>query len=310
MNEFKLSTAIAFFIFRRPECTIRSFREIAKAKPEKLFIIGDGPRTFLEKQDVIATRDIVKSIDWDCEVLRNYSEENMGCGQRIVSGLEWVFSYVDEAIIIEDDIVPSVSFFRYCQEMLDYHRSNESVFSISGCNIGFASKGTGSTYSYSNFMNMWGWATWKRAFEKIDFSIEFWPSYKESVHLKNRLNNNPTWINFWKSTLDQVYQGHLDTWDYQWIISQLFNSAYSTFPTTNMIENIGCDPQATHTVDSDFIAGKLQRREIAFPIKHPDLFEPNKAYEDYIKTAWCGLKAESKRKRLKDLLLKGLRKLF
>ncbi len=119
-----LETPVALIVFNRPETTRRVFAAIAAARPARLLLIADGPRTDrpgeVERCDEV--RKIVTSVDWPCEVLTNFAEENMGCRRRVVSGLNWVFSQVEEAIILEDDCVPDASFFPFCAEMLERYR--------------------------------------------------------------------------------------------------------------------------------------------------------------------------------------------
>ena len=97
MSRFKLTTPVAFFIFNRPDSTEKVFHEIAKAKPAKLFVIGDGPRANHtgEYKRVADTREIICRVDWDCEVITNFSESNLGCKQRVSSGIDWVFEQVE-----------------------------------------------------------------------------------------------------------------------------------------------------------------------------------------------------------------------
>ncbi len=134
MEAFNLTTPVAFIIFNRPDTTSKVFEAIKQAKPKKLLVIADGPRINKpgEAEKCKQTRAITEQIDWDCEVLRNYSENNLGCRNRVSSGIDWVFENVDEAIIIEDDCLPNPSFFRFCQELLGKYRNNDEIFLISG----------------------------------------------------------------------------------------------------------------------------------------------------------------------------------
>jgi len=136
MSDFRLTTPVVFIIFNRPDTTQVVFDEIRKAKPLKLLVIADGPRTERpgETEQCILTRAIIDQVDWKCEVLKHYSEANMGCKNRIASGLDWAFSIVEEAIILEDDCVPHQSFFQYCQELLEKYRDDKRIMMISGTN--------------------------------------------------------------------------------------------------------------------------------------------------------------------------------
>src|SRR5712692_5523584 len=132
-----LTTPVALIIFNRPETTARVFAEIAKARPSRLLLVADGPRLD-HPEDVekcTATRAIVEQVDWPCEVLTNFSEANLGCKMRPVSGINWVFENVEEAIILEDDCLPHPSFFPFCQELLERYRDDQRVMMIGGTNL-------------------------------------------------------------------------------------------------------------------------------------------------------------------------------
>ena len=132
-----MRTPVVFIIFSRPDLTARVFAEIARARPEKLLVIADGPRPDREGEDAkcAATRAIIERVDWPCEILKNYSNVNLGCGHRPATGLRWVFEQVEEAIILEDDCVPHPTFFRFCEELLEHYRDDERVMHISGDNF-------------------------------------------------------------------------------------------------------------------------------------------------------------------------------
>ena len=152
------STPVAFIIFNRPDTTKRVFAEIAKARPPKLLVIADGPRADhpADVEKCAAVRAIIDGVDWDCEVLKNYSDVNLGCKRRVSSGLDWVFDTVEEAIILEDDCLPHPTFFRFCEEMLEKYRDDKRIAMISGDNLQFGRKRTGYSYYFSRYPHIWG----------------------------------------------------------------------------------------------------------------------------------------------------------
>ena len=160
-----LKTPVAFIIFNRPSLTQIVFNTIRQAKPKQLFVIADGARFPEEKEKCQQARDIIRQVDWDCEVLANYSDVNLGCGKRISSGISWVFEHVEAAIILEDDCLPHLSFFRYCENLLDYYRDDERVMAIGGDNFQDGNKKTPYSYYFSKYPHVWGWATWRRAWK-------------------------------------------------------------------------------------------------------------------------------------------------
>jgi hypothetical protein len=169
MADFQLTTPVAFLIFNRPDTTAKVFEAIRQAKPPKLLVVADGPRP--DRPDDIekckAARGVVEQVDWDCEVLRNYSDVNLGCKKRVSSGLDWVFNTVEEEIILEDDCLPHPTFFRFCEELLDYYRHDERIMVISGDNFQFGRNCTEYSYYFSRYNHCWGWSTWRRSKELL-----------------------------------------------------------------------------------------------------------------------------------------------
>lgn len=182
MTDFKLTTPVAFIIFNRPDTTERVFAEIAKAKPQKLLVVGDGARANrnVEVAKVAACRAIIERVDWPCEVLTNFSEINLGCKVRVSSGLDWVFEQVEEAIILEDDCLPDPTFFRFCQEMLARYRDDQRIGMISGDNLQFGRRQNDESYYFTKYVHIWGWATWRdRWRDSYDVNLKKWPSIRD-----------------------------------------------------------------------------------------------------------------------------------
>lgn len=225
-----LNTPIAFLIFRRPDLTARVFAAIRQAQPRQLFIVADGARNEEENLLCQQARAVTEVIDWDCEVFRNYANENLGCRKRVSSGLDWVFAQVEEAIILEDDCLPHPSFFRYCQELLDYYREDERIWCISGDNFQDGQwRGDGSYY-FSNFNHCWGWASWRRAWNKYDHDLANWEKFRDRQYLNSILDSELE-IKYWQNTFEQLYEtGKPNTWDYPWTFTCWQNSGLTILP--------------------------------------------------------------------------------
>jgi hypothetical protein len=281
MQNFKLTTPVAFIIFNRPDVTSKVFAEIAKVRPEKLLIIADGPRKNRhdEEEKISATRAIVEKIDWDCEVLKNYSEINLGCKKRVSSGIDWVFDNVDEAIFLEDDCLPNTSFFRFCQYMLARYRYDERIMMVSGTNLAWDLP-IESDYYFSRYPHIWGWASWRRVWSEYDVSIKGLPDLLSGVDFKDSFKNKNE-FKFWKKTLIDVYEGRVDTWDAQVMYLAFANSQLTIFPSKNLITNIGFGENATHTIKNNKWTSNLPTKN--FPntddIKAPKFMIPNKIAE-------------------------------
>ncbi len=261
MENFKLTTPVAFLIFNRPDTTKEVFERIREAKPEKLYLISDAPREGREDdmEKVAETRRYVEMhIDWDCKVYKNYAEKNMGCRDRVSSGITWVLSQETRAIFLEDDIVPLPEFFRFCQEMLDAYEDNPRVMMVSGLNLVRKHK-MDTPYTFSCFSSIWGWATWRRAWEKYDVNVADWPELKKAGTLK-KVQSGFSYL-FMKRNVERVYTKKLDTWDIQWDYCRHKHRGLGIVPRENLICNIGFNREdATHTKegsDEDFSYGTM-----------------------------------------------------
>jgi len=270
MSEFHLKTPVAFIIFNRPDTTERVFAEIAKAKPPKLLVVGDGPRTNRvgEADKVALTRAIIGRVDWDCEVLTNFSDVNIGCKTRVSSGLDWVFAQVEEAIILEDDCLPDPTFFRYCQELLERYRHDQRIGMISGDNFQFGRRRNDDSYYFSKYVHIWGWASWRdRWVGSYDVLMAKWPRIRDEGWIADMVGNAKE-AAYWKKIFERVHRGEIDTWDYQWGFTNFVEGRMSILPAVNMISNIGFDENATHTTKDSELAN-LPRNTMNFPLIHP-----------------------------------------
>ncbi len=284
-----LSTPVALIIFNRPVVTQVVFDAIRKAKPQKLLIIADGPRLGKpgESEKCQAARAIVEHVDWDCEVLKNYSELNLGCKKRVSSGLDWVFSEVTEAIILEDDCLPDPSFFGFCETLLEHYRYDERIMMIGGSNFQQGISRTNYSYYFSKYTHIWGWATWRRAWQHYDVDINSWNDLKGSGLLSSLCEDSYE-QQYWADIFDRVALGMIDTWDYQWLYTSWCQGSLSIIPNTNLVSNLGFGIEATHTFgDSPF--ANLPTNNIQ-NIKHPHFVIRNREADNYTLDYHFGIK--------------------
>lgn len=265
-----LKTPVAFLIFNRPETTEKVFAEIARVKPRKLLVVADGARSEKagEAERCASARAVIERIDWDCEVFKNYSDVNLGCKRRVSSGLDWVFETVEESIVLEDDCLPSPSFFPFCEELLGRYRDDDRVMQICGSNFLKGWKRNEYSYYFSNYGPIWGWASWRRAWKFYDVEMKFWPEFREKKLFEDFCLNLEEAQQRLK-IYDKICSGEIDTWDYQWGFAKLANSGLSIIPNENLITNIGFGADATHTSAYDKFAG-LEGRVLEFPLRHPE----------------------------------------
>jgi hypothetical protein len=273
---------VVLIVFNRPATTRRVFDRIAEARPAKLLIVADGPRRDRPGEEILCqdVRDIVSAVDWPCEVLTNFSPSNLGCGQRIITGLDWAFSLVEEAIVLEDDCLPDMSFFPFCQELLERYRGDSRIAAISGTNLVEQHVTTLDDYYFSRLGGIWGWATWRSRWQTYDRYLGSWPALRRSAALAE-IFARPKDIAFWTRIFDMMFEGRgPDTWDYQWVYTNFFGNRLTIVPRVNLIINIGFGTGATNTRNED---PRLMPRlkAIKFPIKHPAAIIPARSLDDH-----------------------------
>ena len=275
MQTETLQTPVAFFVFNRPHTTRQVFDAISRARPTRLLLIADGPRHDREGEAETCrqVREIVARVDWPCEVFQNFSEKNLGCQERIISGLDWVFSLVEEAIILEDDCLPDPSFFPFCQQLLQKYREDSRVAYISGDNLVGRYGKPAYSYYFSRIGGIWGWATWRSEWKRYDRHLSDWPELRKQRMLEE-VFDEPKAVEFWTRIFDAMHENRgPDTWDYQWFYTHLKNNGLTIVPSVNLVANIGFGKGATHTTKEDarFI---LPAVSMAFPLRHPTSLIP------------------------------------
>jgi hypothetical protein len=268
-----METPVVFLIFNRPRETELVFGEIARAKPRKLLIVADGPRADRpeELKRCSEARKVLDRVDWDCEIRKNYSDVNLGCKDRVSTGLIWAFKEVEEAIILEDDTLPHSTFFRFCEELLEKYRKDERVMHISGNNFLMGRRVGPYSYYFSRYNHIWGWATWRRAFEFYDYKMNMWPELRKTSWLSDVLGEAKA-AEWWKRYFDVAHKGDrmlYDSWDCQWFFSILSQNGLCITPSVNLTYNIGFKGDGTHTKTSDHPLSDLKIEEMIFPLKHP-----------------------------------------
>lgn len=265
-------TPIAILNFNRPQLTRQVFEVVRQIKPRRLLIIADGPRA--ERPEDVRlceeVRAIFDEIDWECEVSRNFADVNMGSFKRNSSGLSWVFDLVEEAIILEDDCIPSLAFFPYCQELLNNYRHDSHIAVISGNNFGFPTVGSeGDSYFFSAYHFTWGWASWRRVWGKVDFSMSWWEPVEASRMLNSLFSKNEE-RKYWYKLFSDIYSGRLrNAWDYQLLLSNFKYSQLSVIPMHNLVSNMGFGAEATNCKELGSKLSNVKRQNLQFPLKHP-----------------------------------------
>jgi hypothetical protein len=281
MTPSPLNTPILFIIFNRPDTTEAVFERIRAARPARLFVAADGPRPAKtgERERCEETRAILKRIDWACEVETKFSAVNLGCRVAVSSAIDWFFSRVTEGIILEDDCVPDPTFFPYCSTLLEYYRDDERIMHITGVNDQDGVRRGKAAYYFSTMNHVWGWATWRRAWNRYSVDMPGYPAFLESSAVADALPQRAM-RRYWLKRFDLVHQKIWDTWDVQWQYAMMINHGLAATPNENLVSNIGFSLDATHTIDGFSSLANRPVKSIA-TVTHPEFMIPDRAADWY-----------------------------
>lgn len=280
-NVWKIRAPLTFLIFNRPETTRIVFEEIRKARPSRLYVIADGPREGFTQdvENCRLARAVVESVDWPCEVFRRFSDVNLGSMRNISSGLDWLFTLEEEAVILEDDCLPVQSFFRFCDELLEKYRDDDRLSLISGDNFQFGGRKFLHSYYFSRYNHCWGWATWRKAWQANDNEMIHWADFRDSGKLASVLDDRRE-IKYWTEVLDLVSEGKIDSWACRWLLANWRQHRLAVLPTVNLVTNIGFGPNATNT-KAKCRFDRIPAYEIDFPLTHPVDLVPDRDADNY-----------------------------
>lgn len=273
---------VLLIFFNREKEALAVIDAIRKYAPEKMYLASDGGRTEKEHQKVLQIREKVKkSIDWKCQIKCLFSDKNLGCQWGPVTAVNGAFEEEDRCIILEDDCVPDISFFGYCEQLLERYADNETVWMISGENyLKDDSMFEKADYTFSLRTDTWGWATWKRAWERCDFRLRSWPVYKKEKCLSHtsymRYYDE---LEYMTEQLDNIYRKKdKSIWDYQWRFHMIINNGLCIVPRRNLVRNIGWGEAATHTKVKSGI-WDVPTGGLSYPLRHPSCVVANADFD-------------------------------
>lgn len=273
-----LDTPVLFLVFNRPDKTTITFNAIRAARPKRLYVAADGPRTNRvdEKEKVAKVREIVTAVDWSCEVHTLFREKNLGCRRAVSGALSWFFSAEPEGIILEDDCFASPAWFRFAEEMLERYRDDKRVMCVSATHFHGANYKPEYSYFFSRYPHCWGWASWARAWALYDADMSAWPRLKKSRWLRSVGYGSQSFYRYWTARFDQAYiENGVDSWAYRWFFSCWSQNGLTVLPECNLVSNIGYDGEGTHTKSKNTPDGVVSHESIAFPLRHPDRVFPD-----------------------------------
>lgn len=281
---------VVLIVYRRPETTRLVFSRIAEARPAQLFVIADGPRSPAEYGTCELTRAETEEVNWPCSVVRDYSNTNLGLRKRVLTGLSHVFETVDQAIILEDDCFPHPTFFRFAEVLLEQYRNEAQVAHISGDNFLRRAK-IREDYYFTRYAHVWGWATWKRAWQAFDPSLSSFQSNDAREQFLSDFSDLDE-RKFWSTILSQLKTREIDSWAYSWAISNMAQKALAINPSNNLVHNIGFGADATHTrANSKGLSRTV--RGMSFPLQDPPDIRRNMDADAETAALFFGAKAPS-----------------
>ena len=274
-------TPILFLIFNREDTTQRVFDSIRQQKPKHLFVAADGARKHKpgEAETCQRVRDIIKQVDWDCELKTLFRDENLGCKMAVSSAITWFFENVEQGIILEDDCLPDPSFFPYCEELLNRYKDDTRIGHITGNNFLSGTVEKAFSYDFCTYPHIWGWATWRRAWKNYDVNFPFWNEQKDKR--SDLLHNKRETIYFSSFISDTIHNRNgINTWDIQWLFTLRTQNQLTIYPAVNLVTNIGLgDSNAVHTSKKSK-KYTISASAISFPLRHPKCVVRNKKIDD------------------------------
>jgi hypothetical protein len=306
---YTVESPVLFLNFNRPDLTFQVFQKIRAVKPSRLYIAFDGPRPNRPDdlklcQDV---RKITKAVDWDCDVKELCRTENLGCKAAVSTAISWFFEHETEGIILEDDCLPENDFFFFCDLMLTKYRHDTRIFTITGTNLQDGKRWGNSSYYFSQYSNIWGWATWRRVWEDYDANLIKYNENDITEHLKNIFANEflvESWIEIFK----KLKAGEIDTWDYQLNFHTFFGNGLCITPNVNLISNMGFRSDATHVnTNLHYSAIPIEKLD---HIIHPVYFTPNKAADYYFLSRELQIEEKMKWHKKDQLLRRRIKRWF
>jgi len=259
---------VVIFLYKRADHFPAIMTKVKEYAPKTLYLIADGPINNQEKVLTDQTREKLESlIDWDCQITRVYAKHNLGLRERFSSGINAVFLRENEAIFLEDDCVPSSSFITFCAKLLRKYRNDPRIFSISGDNFQYGKYSPGSSYYFSRYPHVWGWATWKRSWQHYDKDMTDWPEHNNLAWLQGITHSRLSAL-YWQYIFRKTYQRRINTWDYQLTYASFKQRGLNIIPAKNLVTNLGFDKTATNTKRKYRAMGQ-PAQELSFPLSHP-----------------------------------------
>ena len=286
MTDYKCTSPVLIIIFNRPNFVKKLIDTLRQVRPSKIYVVADGPREGVSEDldKCYQAKKQIDEIDWECDIQKKYSEINLGCGLNPSEGISWALSRSEKVIILEDDCLPNIDFFKYCDELLDLYLDDERIMMISGNNHTFGKFNFNHSYEFTHHTQTYGWGTWRRAWNRYDLTMKIWPEYRTLTWLQEKTGSKKS-AEFWYRIFEMCYQNELESaWDYQWTFCCWINQGLNIIPKENLVTNVGFNSEGTHEIDPDHLIAEVPVNQIDFPLVHPLIFQNNKKLDRVIQS--------------------------
>ena len=245
MKPYLVDIPVLILFFNRPQQLGQVFDQVRKARPSRLFLYQDGPRSEADMPGILACRDIVAQVDWDCQVETLYQEKNFGCDPSEYISQKWAFSHVDKCVVLEDDDVPAVSFFAFCKEMLERYEHDERITMVSGFNVEEQTDDIDGDYFFTTNFSIWGWASWRRVVDQWDEHYTWLDNPVAVRQLEELIRERGYRDDFLPMCRKHREQGKAFYETIFWA-HMLLSNGLAIVPRRNMINNLGATADSTH----------------------------------------------------------------
>jgi hypothetical protein len=259
--------AVLVVFFNRPGVS-RVLEALRAVRPARVYLAADGPRPEVAGESELCARiwdSAVRAVDWPCDLRTRRGDKNLGSDRCVPASIDWFFQQEERGIIFEDDCVPDPTFFRFCDELLERYARDERVGMISGNQfVPGGWPGGGASYAFVRLAQIWGWATWRRAWKNHDPAMRAWPAERQGGLLQrvfSRRRDQKYWTD--------KFQHHAEIWDYQWCFARWRLDQLGIVPDRNLVSNIGFQSGATHTIQPNHPAAGVPLAPMEFPLRHP-----------------------------------------
>jgi hypothetical protein len=266
---------VLLLIYNRADLSRAVANAVREAGPSRVYVAADGPRRDRtdDLQRCAEARRTVLEADWPCEVFTLFRDENLGCRVAVSSAIDWFFEQESEGIILEDDCLPDATFFAFADELLERYRDDERVMAISGNGSHARGMPRPESYVFSRYNHVWGWASWRRAWEHYDAAMEDWPKLRDTPWLDSIGDGHRDFTRYWQNAFDNAYRQAVDSWAYRWTYSCWLQNGLTALPSKNLVKNIGFGDNSTHTRDAASWLASLPLESLSTPLKHPPSVE-------------------------------------